>query len=155
MSIHKVSGSIGDLEVFEDKLTITPKGLGGIVESGGLRGPKTIPFASITAIKHRRAGGFLPGYIQFELPGGLQEENTILGGNVRQNIFFFKSNGNEKIEEIKAFIERKISEIKNHNTTIASSSPTDELIKLARLKEQGLLSEEEFSKAKQKILGIS
>jgi hypothetical protein len=32
-------------------------------------------------------------------------------------------------------------------------SPADELLKLADLKERGLLTEEEFAKAQQKVLG--
>jgi len=154
MSVYKVLGVDTDLEVFDDKVTITPKGMLGFLNKG-LKGTKTIPFTSITAVQHKKAG-FVTGYIQFTLPGGIESRGGIFSAMEDENTFFFRSDDNNTIEEIKEFIERKTSEARNRgNVTNVSASPADELLKLAKLKEQGLLSEEEFSKAKQKILGIS
>ena len=45
MSVYKVRGVGGELEVFEDKVVITPKGV-----MGGIGGTLSIPFVSITGI---------------------------------------------------------------------------------------------------------
>jgi len=52
MIVCKILGVDTDLEVFEDKLTITPKGVLGFLNKG-LKGIKTIPFTSITAVQHK------------------------------------------------------------------------------------------------------
>ena len=154
MSVYKVPGLDCEMEVFDDKITITPKGIGGFLNRG-LKGTKTIPFTSITAIQHRKAG-FGAGYLQFTLPGGIESRGGLLAAATDENTFIFRDSENEIVEEIKTFIERKNSEAKSRGAAASASvSPADELIKLAKLKEQGLLSDEEFSKAKQNILGIS
>ena len=66
MSIYKVRGVGGELEVFEDKVVITPKGV-----MGGLGGILSIPFGSITGIDHKKAGFVLPGHIMFQGGGVL------------------------------------------------------------------------------------
>lgn len=45
-SIHTMKGVGELLEVFDDKVTITPKGVLGFMAKG-LKGTKTIPFSSI------------------------------------------------------------------------------------------------------------
>lgn len=154
MSAYKVLGIDTDLEVFNDKVTITPKGMLGFLNKG-LKGTKSIPFTSITAVQHKRAG-LLTGYLQFTLPGGIESRGGILAAVDDENTFFFRTSENEIIEEIKAFIECKTSEARNSgNVGKAPVSTADELLKLAKLKEQGLLSDDEFLKAKQKLLGIT
>ena len=123
MSVYKVRGIGGELEVFEDKVVITPKGV-----MGGIGGTLSIPFVSIT------------GHIMFQ------------GGGVfasHQNSFTYRKDANAAIQEIKEYIERRTKEISDRPS---SSSLADELTKLSNLRKQGILSEEEFKKAKQPTL---
>ncbi len=60
--IYKMTGSVGELEVFDDKITIATTGVTGFLVKG-LKGTKTIPFHSISAIQFKR-GGATRGYIQ-------------------------------------------------------------------------------------------
>jgi hypothetical protein len=53
--VFKMKGVGELLEVYEASLTITPKGLIGLA-SKGLKGMKTIPFTSITAIQFKKSG---------------------------------------------------------------------------------------------------
>jgi hypothetical protein len=156
MIVCKILGVDTDLEVFEDKLTITPKGVLGFLNKG-LKGSKTIPFTSITAVQHKRAG-FTTGYLQFTLLGGIESRGGIFAAIEDENTFVFREADNALAEQVKAFIEQKICELKNPVTPpsapVVSTSPVDELVKLANLKAQGLLSEDEYSKAKQKVLGM-
>ena len=153
MSVYKVLGIDTDLEIFDDKVTITPKGMLGFLNKG-LKGTKTIPFTSITAVQHKRAG-FMSGYLQFTLPGAIESRGGLLAAVEDENTFVFRSSENEIIEEIRNFVEQKISEAKSPRAAAVtvSANPVDELVKLAKLKTEGLLSEEEYAKAKQKVLG--
>ena len=65
------------LVVYEDKVTITPKGVLGLMPIG-LKGTKTIPFGSITGIQFKDAGTLFSGYIQFTIPGGNESKGGFL-----------------------------------------------------------------------------
>ncbi len=150
MSVYKVKGIGGELEVFEDKLTIAPIGILGFIYKG-LKGTKTIPFTSITAIQHKKAG-LTAGYLQFTLPGGNESRGGLLSAVWDENTFVYDAE-NTLMGEIKTYLERKIQESRSAKAGSATqSSAADELLKLVKLKEQGVLSEEEFMRAKHKIL---
>ena len=91
------------LQVFEDKITITPKGVLGFLAKG-LKGTKTIPIASITAIQFREAG-LVNGYLQFTIPGGVESRGGALAAARDENTFMFSAN--DGAVEIKEFIEAR------------------------------------------------
>ncbi|MEW5871452.1 MAG: tetratricopeptide repeat protein [Chloroflexota bacterium] len=66
--IYTMRGVQDLLEVYEDKVAITPKGVLGFLNKG-LKGTKMIPFISITAIQFKKPG-MTNGYLQFTLSGG-------------------------------------------------------------------------------------
>jgi len=144
------------LRVYEDRVTITTQGLMGFI-SKGLKGTKTIPYDSVTAIQFKRAG-WTTGYIQFTIPGGHESHGGVMAAGMDENTFMFYSNvsqgdeGNKQAEEIKEYIEAKIKEIRAPKS---SSVPSlgDELAKIAALKAQGVLSDEEFQAAKKRLIG--
>src|SRR5262245_10728709 len=67
--IYTMQGVQDLLEVYPDKVTITPKGILGFLNKG-LR-TKSIPFTSITAIRFRKAD-LASGYLQFTILGGVE-----------------------------------------------------------------------------------
>ncbi len=150
MSVYKVRGFGGELEVFEDKVTIAPKGMLGFLTKG-LKGTKSIPFESITGIQHKKAGLGTNGYIQFSIPGGNENKGGVLSATSDENSFVYRRGDNATIEEIKEYIERRTKEMRGRSSS--SSNMAEELTKLADLRKQGILSEEEFSKAKQRLIG--
>jgi len=157
MSVYKVSGASEDLEVFEDKLTITPRGLLGFMTKG-FKGTKTIPFRSITAVQYRRAGAILSGYLQFTIPGGNESRGGVLAAASDENTFMYAGvDKNDLVEKVKDYVERRIQELRDKDLrgsgVSEGVSTADELTKLAKLREQGILTEEEFIKAKQRLLG--
>lgn len=140
------------LEVYEDKVVITPKGLLGMMNKG-VKGSKTIPYRNITAIQFKKSG-MLSGYLQFTVPGGNESRRGILDATKDENTFMFTGD-NAKAEKIKLYIEKRIEEIasgKSTQVTQSTASITEELSKLADLKEKGILTEEEFIQAKNKLL---
>ena len=151
MSVYKITGVGGELEVFEDKLTIAPKGILGALNKG-LKGTKTIPFTSITAVQHKKAG-LTSGYLQFTLPGGNESRGGVLAAASDENTFMYsKAADNARIEEVKSYIERRVQEFRSGSTLHSSDGIADQIAKLAKLKEQGLLTDDEFSKAKRRLI---
>ncbi len=141
------------LELYEDKVTITPKGFLGAINKG-LKGTKTIPFSSITAIQFKKAG-ILSGYLQFTLPGGMESRGGVFDATKDENSFLFAGGkANEDAEKIKSYIEKQIQKLRN--PVIPKQDPTSlssELEKLAELKSKGVLTDEEFQAAKKRLIG--
>lgn len=149
--IYTMEESGGVLHVYDDRVSITPMGLIGFL-SKGLKGTKTIPFHSITAIQFKEAG-LMKGYIQFTIPGGNESHGGVLAAASDENTFVFDETNSNKAIVIKNFIESKIREIRtSQSMKPATVSLGDELTKLAALKTQGLLTDEEFQAAKKRLL---
>lgn len=144
------------LQVYDDRVSITPQGFMGLI-SKGLKGTKTIPFQSITAIQFKLAG-FTTGYIQFTIPGGHESHGGVIDAGIDENTFMFYSKvadgheGNKKAEKIKNYIESKLKELRGQKSNVGLSMG-DEIAKLVALKAQGALSEEEFQTAKKRLIG--
>lgn len=153
--MHRMEGVADILEVFEDKVTITPTGVLGVLTKG-LKGTKTIPFFSITAIQFKSAG-FTSGYIQFTIAGGNESRGGVFDAAGDENTFMFSGSGsnNQIAEIIKNYIETRIQELRSPKPAPSGNSGgiADEIRKLADLKAQGVLSDAEFQAAKAKLLG--
>lgn len=147
--VYTMKGVMGVLEVYEDKVTITPKGVTGFLTKG-LKGTKTIPLFSISAIQFKKSG-ITNGYLQFTVPGGNESKAGLRAAAYDENSFIFRGK-NEKALEIKEYIEERIQQLRNPQVTSSGPSLSDELQKLADLKAQGILSEEEFQTAKRRLI---
>ena len=148
--VYIMKGQGNLLEVYENKVAITPKGIMGLMNKG-LQGTKTIPFSSISAIQFKKSGLTI-GYLQFTVPGGNESRGGVFAAHTDENSFPFTGQ-NELALEIKDYIERKIQESHTQDLTPSTTNLTDELQKLAELKEKGFLTDEEFQSAKTKLLG--
>jgi hypothetical protein len=152
MTVYTMRGYDQELEVFEDRLTLTPKGLWGFIFKG-LKGTKVIPYTSITAIQFKKSG-ITYGYIQFSILGGNENKWGLYQASFDENTFVFsKSNQNELAEEIKDYIEDKIKSIHSGSNS-SSSVSADEISKYFSLKEKGVITAEEFEMKKKQLLGI-
>lgn len=155
------------LDVFEERIEFKPTNqIGGLV-SGKLgsilgtarailsnQGSETIFISDITSIEVKETYQLVHGYIRFSIMGS------------RTHLFEFFTNAwgvsddvlkNETAMAIKEFILQKMQNNKAKVNTTQISSPVsqaDEIIKLAKLKEDGILTDEEFISAKRKILGL-
>jgi hypothetical protein len=140
------------LEVFDDKITITPKGVLGFLNKG-LKGTKEIPFQSIVAVQFKESGTVFSGYIQFTILGGNESRSGILDATQDENTFMFAgTKSNDLAIEIKAYIDSALRKLRTPRTDLPTVNLSDELQKLAGLKEQGILSDEEFKAAKKKLI---
>ena len=151
--IYSMKGVQDLLEVYEDKVTITPKGFTGLVNKG-LKGTKTIPFVSISAVQFKKSG-WTSGYLQFTLTGGIESRGGVFEATKDENTFMFAgAPANIQAEKIRAYIEGRMHEMRSQPMQAAAPvSVADELSKLAGLKEKGVLSEAEFQEAKRRLIG--
>jgi len=143
-AVYTLEGISGLLEVFEDKITITPKGVFAFLRPG----IRTIPIYSIFAIHLKKSGLMSSGYLQFIVPGGRGQ--TAPGRDENAIVFLGQ---NELALEIKEYIEKRIQELRKAQIDTTHPSIVDELQKLADMKRAGILSEEEFQVAKRKLIG--
>jgi hypothetical protein len=144
----KVIGGI--LEVYESSLSIIAKGIASGLNDGK-RGSQMIPFSSITAIHYRKPGFFSPGHIKFIVPGVGKHPRFSLQPGEENDLMFYKK-ASATIIEIKKYVESKIFELRQPASASSSNAFVNELMKLADLKNQGLLSDDEFNAAKARLL---
>ena len=74
-----------------------------------------------------------------------------------ENSIQFGSKVNDEAETATNFIKKKIEEIKNApvgGTVIQQSTAADEVMKLKQLLDMGVISQEEFDKKKNELLGL-
>lgn len=140
------------LQVYEDRLTIKPKGVLGFLNKG-LKGTKEIPLRSIVAVEFRTAGALVNGYLQFTIAGGNESKGGVFSAMKDENTFMFVKSANATAGEIKAYIDDRISSLNTPNPSQKTEKSLSEKIgELAALREKGLLSDDEFAAAKAKLL---
>ena len=147
-AVYTMKGVGEVLEVYEDKVTITPKGAMGLLTKG-IQGTKTIPYFSISAIQFKKSG-LTSGYLQFTIPGGNESRAGVFAAASDENSFMFVRQ-NDLAIEIKEYIEGRIQELRKPQAS-SSSIVADEIQKLADMRAKGILSEEEFQAAKRRLL---
>ena len=151
--IYRMDGVGAELVVYADKVEIVTAGITGFVLKG-LKGTKTIPYQSITAIQFKESGTWSgAGYLQFTIPGGNESRNGLFDATVDENTFMFHGQ-NEYAHKIKNYIESQIRLLRNPPPQQTSSTPSfsAELERLDALRQQGVLSDEEFQQAKARLL---
>jgi hypothetical protein len=151
--VYTMKGVQDLLEVFEDRVKITPKGLLGFLNKG-LKGTKEIPFSSIVAVQFKEAGSLFSGYFQFTIPGGRESTGGLLAATKDENSFVFANTTNNALaRQIKEYIDAAVRKVHAPSATAPATGLSDELLNLAKLREQGILTDLEFQAAKKKLLG--
>lgn len=149
----------GILEVYEDKVVISRKSVGGFITQS-LKGDKTFFYSDLTGVEYRKPTIMANGYIKF-IASGTQETNHSIGklgmttadAAKDPNALILRAFNKEvpkKSEEIYNYILEKIHEYKEKGTNNISNA--DEIMKFKQLLDQGIISQEEFDKKKQELL---
>jgi hypothetical protein len=121
----------------------------------GFRGNRDILFSQIATINLKRATTMGNGFIQFLLSGrndtgdhddAVRDENTVM----------FKGAHQAEFDRIKAAIEMKMATARTvaARPQARTASYIEELEQLAKLRDKGIITEEEFAAKKRQILGI-
>lgn len=144
-------GYNGTVEFDGQFVTIIRKGFFGRVSVG--KGTKRIPVSQITAVQWKQPGAIMNGFIEFSLAGGNESKSTFGHQTVdaanNENAVIVTKKEAKDFEPLRAEIESAISA--SHGAGWVSSA--DELAKFAKLHDQGVISDAEFTAAKAKILG--
>ena len=152
--VYSLKGNGKTLEVYENKIVIRA----GLAFG---RSTKEIYLSSINGIQVKKPGLAVPGYIQFTVSGYSEmkkqprpfsldladDENTVTFGSKAkyEEALIIK----QKIESLKA----KSSSISRPTVVMNQTSVADELRKLKTLLNEGVITQEEFNKIKNKLLG--
>lgn len=150
--LMRLDGVNGQLELYEDKVVISRSGALAKMSYGFFKGDKTIYLNQISGIQLKPGTSFTSGYIQFTLPGGNEKTCGIFEATKDENSIMFYKRDNETAMRIKDRIE----EIKNSEIHInsGSASVADELKKFKELLDVGVISQEEFTEQKRKLLSV-
>lgn len=148
------------LDVYDNKVVFTStKSTSTVVSSlifgdSLTQGEKTIYYKDAIGVQFKPAT-ITDGYIQVETAvGGMTSAKSQYGG---ENPIQFGSKVNDEAETVTNFIKQKIEEIKNTpvgGTVIQQSTAADEVMKLKQLLDMGVISQEEFDKKKNELLGL-
>ena len=111
----------------------------------GATGDRAISIASITAIQMRHADLLNEGRIIFLYPGSTEARED-------PDMFLFGMELNRRVDDFKNTVESIMRSMRQPLPVPASATLPDDIRKLAELRQQGLLSEEEFEAAKKKLL---
>jgi len=136
--------------LLSENAVIIKRGIAAALLGHGLKGDKTIPYSSIIAVQFKKAG-LTAGYLQLTLKGGNEAKGGLFEAAKDENTVCFYNWDNKKFEEAKTLIEERLS---STGGTQKQSSNLDELDKLAKLKEKGIITEEEFNAKKKQLLGL-
>ncbi len=122
------------------------------------KGTKRIPVASITAVQWKQPGALVNGFIQFTLGGGVERRSsfgsqTFDAGKDENSVIMTKKQGPE-FEALRAAVEAAIAAHHAPSAPAAPASGAEEVARLADLHERGILSDEEFTAAKARALGL-
>lgn len=151
--IFDFKSRVGDgLKVYEDRIVITHTGVLNFFAMG-IKGDKTIYYNDLTAVQFKKAG-WLAGYIQFSLPGGMESVGGVFAASSDENTININSYENEIAEKMVAYIQAKIKEARSPKVVSVSTSAADEVIKLKSLLDMGIITQEEFDAKKKQLLGL-
>lgn len=134
-------------------IIIRHTGIANTLVKGGMQGEKRIPINSVLSVQFKDAGTMTSGYIQFETAGGSQHaaRGGLTEAAADENSFLFNQEDQQKFEKIRD----RVNEILNGGSAPSStSSDADELAKFAKLRDAGVITEDEFQAKKKSILGL-
>lgn len=145
----------GTVELLEHFIVIRRQGILSALNQG-LKGEKRIPFASVTSVQFKEPG-ITTGYIQFGVLGGRESRGGVLDATQDENTVLFLKKSASDFRELRDIVERRALTARNGgssaSTPVPSANVGEELTKFADLRDRGVLSEEEFTEQKDRLLG--
>jgi hypothetical protein len=143
----------GTVELLENVLVIRRNGVASFLTQG-LKGEKRIPYSSITSVQFKEAG-FTTGYIQFAIVGGIESRGGVWDATTDENTVLFTKEASPEFHRLREIVEQRAAAARagTHVLTSRSVSISEELTRLADLRDRGVLSDDEFAEQKAAVLG--
>ncbi|SEH12739.1 Short C-terminal domain-containing protein [Sphingopyxis sp. YR583] len=117
----------------------------------GFLGTKRIPRSSITSVTWKEPGDWLAGFMALDILGEKPPSPHASPNVQNQNRLQYERGDRDRFAALRDWIAAGRAPAASE--VAASSSVADEIAKLGKLREQGLLTDEEFTAQKAKLLG--
>lgn len=138
-TVFTLTGIGERLEVYADKIRITPNGIIGFFTKR-ITGSKTISYLSISDV-WLKSSGLTSGYLKMMLSTHATSEE----------LTFVFVGQNAVAGQIKDYIEKRTLDLGSPKRVIEGVPLAKELKRLILLKRQGVFSEDEFNRAKKRL----
>ena len=150
MAALVAKGNNGVITVDGDWLTIERRTPGRAGHSMGFR---RIPLASITAVQLRHAGVFANGFIRFTVQGSPQFRGGLQNAMRDENAVIFRRRQAKGFSIVRAAVEHYINALHAGDRSGTGEPDIPEQIKkIGELRDQKLITEEEFAAKKAQLL---
>lgn len=147
--IFVAEGDRATIELYEKKLIIKrdPNSLSNLAIHG-IKGDKEIKLKTITAIQLSES------YIQFTLPGYIESRGGLFEAIADENTVIFKKSQFEDFKNLKDLINRyaDMDSTRDKNDKNHKEDAIGDLERLAKLRENNAITEEEYNAKKQELL---
>lgn len=149
-------GYNGSVEFDGTFVTIKRSGALGRLTVG--KGDKRIPVSQIVAVQWKEPGPLVNGYISFTITGGMENRRGFgkqtTNAAKDENAVILRQKHADEFRQLRSEIEAAIAASHQPAPMMAAApvSMADELAKLAKLRESGLLTDAEFEAQKTKLL---
>lgn len=148
----EAKGVNGQMYLVDDAVRITRKGLIGSMGHMG-RGEKEILISQVTSIQFKPASFFTNGYIQLAFMGGREHKGGLLSAAADENTVMFKKGQQASFEALRDELNRRMRAARQ---PVQAAAPqvdvATQLERLAGLRTQGILTDEEFQAQKARLL---
>lgn len=143
------------LSVYEDSVSITPKGFLGIA-SKGLAGERKMFYKDISSVQFKQSTKLLSGFIEFYFAGNNSQKQGggLFAGTTNDNRFTFYNKFLPDMIKINDYIQSKINAPIKTETTSQNVSAADEIKKFKQLLDDGIITQEDFDAKKKQLLGL-
>jgi len=138
------------VELGHSSITISRHGVASFLTQG-IKGEKTIPLQSLTAIQFKDAQKSMSGYIQFSIKGEIASRGGIWDAALDENTVMFTYEQSAMFKELREKVEASMT-ISKPAPIMGVNSFADELTKLADLRDRGVLDESEFQSQKARLV---
>ena len=159
--LKELKGQNGKITLYDDYIELSKKTVGGFISQMGFSGVRKFYFKDIGGIEYKSPTIVANGYIKV-LVAGSDETNAKVGilmssmeSAKDQNTIVLRAFTKKTRAEMDRFhklVMDNFSKSRNETSNKNNLSIPDEIKKLSELKEQGILTEEEFQSKKTDLL---
>jgi hypothetical protein len=149
--IMEAKGHNGQLELTDQVVRIKRKGVLAFMTQG-LKGDKEILVSQVSSIQLKKAGLLTNGYIQLAFVGGQEAKGGLFQGTQDENTVMFTTGQQPSFERFRDELQRRM--VASRPNTSRTTSPMEELEKLAALRDKGIVTDAEFQQKKKILLGL-
>lgn len=152
--LYEVSCAGITLSVYEECVSLTPKGFLGLAAKG-MAGERKIFYKDISSVQFRPSTKLLSGFIEFYFAGHNTQKQGggLFAGTNNDNRFTFYNKFLPDMLKINDYIQAKINNPAT-DAIVATNDNVAELKKYKQLLDDGVITQEDFDAKKKQLLGL-